>query len=660
MDRGLVHRLDGDLREPSCQRGLRLQVRLVLLGRRRADAGDLAAGQGRLERLAKVAHGRRRQQVDLVEEDDDRRVADLDEEVAKERRFGRDPRGEREERHVEDADVAQGLRDLALGDPDGQALHDRRLARAGRPEQQRVALRAPQQDLDDRVELAVAARIGPSLPSRARPTRSRPKRSSVGVDDARAAQRTVVETASARSTVDRPATIALAMACSSRSIALSGKRRLAIERSAKSSRTSSASSDGRHAPALGQGVADAHEDRPRGRPDRARGRSTVVNRRARASSRAIVVRYSSGVVAPMTAMSPRARAGFRTWSAPIPPSVRPAPARRWISSKNRMIPGWLASATSWATRSSSWPRYWVPAVSEARGTSTIRTPRSGGRHAAGDDPLRQPFDDRGLAHAGRSEQHRVALRAPDEDLDHPGGLVLAPDDRRERTLGGELGQVAPDLVEQRVVGWRPPAARPAGRVGQQGGAAVAGPRAGPTVPVRRGDLGPVGAGEAGRGAGDERWRPDEGGRPAGCLGELVEAALEPGEGEVDAGRPPPRRVQAGPAAPACPSVSGRARAPSVHTVALGWGPSLRRPSGPLAAGAGHGRARGRRGPRHPRGGASSPRTSRPGTGRSRAACPSRAGPCRRRRRRGGGPSGRAGRGARRAASGRRRSPVARP
>ena len=104
---------------------------------------------------------------------------------------------------------------------------------------------------------------------------------------------------------------------------------------------------------------------------------TVVKRRASASSSAIVVRYSSGVVAPMTAMSPRASAGFSASPALTPPSLRPRLASRWISSRNRMIPGWLASATTWAIRSSNWPRYCVPALSEASGSSTIRAPRSG-------------------------------------------------------------------------------------------------------------------------------------------------------------------------------------------------------------------------------------------------------------------------------------------
>jgi hypothetical protein len=36
----------------------------------------------------------------------------------------------------------------------------------------------------------------------------------------------------------------------------------------------------------------------------------------------------------------------------------------------------------------------------------------GVRHVAGDDPLGEPLDDRGLADAGLADQHRVVLRAP--------------------------------------------------------------------------------------------------------------------------------------------------------------------------------------------------------------------------------------------------------
>ena len=49
---------------------------------------------------------------------------------------------------------------------------------------------------------------------------------------------------------------------------------------------------------------------------------------------------------------------------------------------------------------------------------------------------------------GSPTQHRVVLRAAGEDLHDPLDLGLAADHRVELALGGELGQVAAELVEQ--------------------------------------------------------------------------------------------------------------------------------------------------------------------------------------------------------------------
>ena len=48
-------------------------------------------------------------------------------------------------------------------------------------------------------------------------------------------------------------------------------------------------------------------------------------------------------------------------------------------------------------------------------------------HVAGDDPLREPLGDRGLADAGLADQHRVVLRAAREHLDHAPDLLVAAD-----------------------------------------------------------------------------------------------------------------------------------------------------------------------------------------------------------------------------------------
>src|SRR5262245_2497421 len=90
-------------------------------------------------------------------------MSDLDEQVAEAWWLGGDARGERQQRHVEDPDVAELGRDVSGRDPDRQALDDRRLARARGTEQERIALRLPQEDLDDRVELALPADDRPEL-----------------------------------------------------------------------------------------------------------------------------------------------------------------------------------------------------------------------------------------------------------------------------------------------------------------------------------------------------------------------------------------------------------------------------------------------------------------------------------------------------------------
>ena len=71
-------------------------------------------------------------------------------------------------------------------------------------------------------------------------------------------------------------------------------------------------------------------------------------------------------------------------------------------------------------------------------------------HVAGDDPLREPLDDRRLADAGLADQDRVVLRAAREHLDHAPDLLVAADHRVELALLGRLGQVAAELRERLV------------------------------------------------------------------------------------------------------------------------------------------------------------------------------------------------------------------
>ena len=101
--------------------------------------------------------------------------------------------------------------------------------------------------------------------------------------------------------------------------------------------------------------------------------STSWNRRARAESFSMYLRYSSSVVAPMHWISPRARAGLSTFEASIAPSAPPAPTSVCSSSMNRIV--FFARRTSFITalmRSSNWPRYFVPATIIARSSTTMR------------------------------------------------------------------------------------------------------------------------------------------------------------------------------------------------------------------------------------------------------------------------------------------------
>ena len=72
-------------------------------------------------------------------------------------------------------------------------------------------------------------------------------------------------------------------------------------------------------------------------------------------------------------------------------------------------------------------------------------------HVAGDDPLGQALDDRGLADAGLADQHRVVLGTPGEHLDHPADLGVAADDRVDLAVAGARGEVDAVLL-QRLVG----------------------------------------------------------------------------------------------------------------------------------------------------------------------------------------------------------------
>src|SRR6185503_13125402 len=67
-----------------------------------------------------------------------------------------------------------------------------------------------------------------------------------------------------------------------------------------------------------------------------------------------------------------------------------------------------------------------------------------------DDPLRQPFDDGGLADPWLADQDRVVLGATRQHLDDATNLVVAADHRVELPLARQLGQIAAVLLERLV------------------------------------------------------------------------------------------------------------------------------------------------------------------------------------------------------------------
>ena len=157
---------DVDLLETPRQRVVLFEHAAVFRVGRRADALDLAVGEGGLQQVRRVERPTRRragadQRVDLVDEQDRvRRLGELLDDGLQALFEITAVLGAGEQRaHVEreDAGVGQHLGDLALDDAARQPFGDRGLADTGLADQQRVVLAPPAQGLDDALELAVAA-----------------------------------------------------------------------------------------------------------------------------------------------------------------------------------------------------------------------------------------------------------------------------------------------------------------------------------------------------------------------------------------------------------------------------------------------------------------------------------------------------------------------
>ena len=170
----LAGRLDDDLLEASRQGVVFFDVLAVLVQRRRTDALDLAASQGRLEHVGRVDGAFRTagpdQRVQFVDEQD--RVLrpahfvhhrlDAFFELAAVLGAG-DHHGQVEH---DDPLVGQQLGHVAADDALGKAFDDGRLADAGFAQQHRIVLGAAAEDLDRPFDFALAAdhRIELALP----------------------------------------------------------------------------------------------------------------------------------------------------------------------------------------------------------------------------------------------------------------------------------------------------------------------------------------------------------------------------------------------------------------------------------------------------------------------------------------------------------------
>ena len=164
------------------------------------------------------------------------------------------------------------------------------------------------------------------------------------------------------------------------------------------------------------------------------------------------LRYSSAVVAPITWISPRDRGGLRMEAASMEPSAEPAPMMVWISSMKRMASSRLStSAMTFFRRSSNSPRYLEPATSAADVERPDLLAAQDVGHVARGDELRQALDDGGLAHARVAQDERVVLLAARQHLHHALDLAVAPDDRVELAVGGQLGEVAAVALEHGVL-----------------------------------------------------------------------------------------------------------------------------------------------------------------------------------------------------------------
>ena len=167
-----VRRIHDDLLEAAVQGPVLLHDLRELVHRRRAHALEFAAGEGRLEHIGGVQAARgpagAHDGVELVDEQDEVRVGLglLDDgfqaflEVTPVFGAGH----HRGDVQRQDAFLREGGGDVPGGDPQGDALHDGGLAHARLPDEHRIVLLAPPEDLDDAGDFQVAADNRVQLP----------------------------------------------------------------------------------------------------------------------------------------------------------------------------------------------------------------------------------------------------------------------------------------------------------------------------------------------------------------------------------------------------------------------------------------------------------------------------------------------------------------
>ena len=169
-NRRLAH-VDG--LEAALERRVLLDVRAVLVERRRADRAQLAAREHRLQQVAggdrALGRAGADDRVQLVDEEDDLALArrDLGEdglEPLLELAAVLGPGDERADVERPDALPLETRRHVARDDPLREALGDRRLPHARLADQHRVVLRAAREDLDRAPDLLVPADHRVELP----------------------------------------------------------------------------------------------------------------------------------------------------------------------------------------------------------------------------------------------------------------------------------------------------------------------------------------------------------------------------------------------------------------------------------------------------------------------------------------------------------------